>query len=163
MPGGGVLFALFSSALDRVSKQMFLITASLLIGSPEFPQRLVGKGSEEQRVMFHINLPLGDPVRDWKLRPRSDIARPVAAVEPIYISHSSQHSYPPSGKAEGLLGMVTRAWVQSPRKGAEHGGEWGTGLRQGVLLQVCRTENLPPPSALRGHTAGHLVSLQEGK
>lgn len=49
----------FSSALDRVSKQMFLITASLLIGSPEFPQRLVGKDSEEQRVMFHISLPLG--------------------------------------------------------------------------------------------------------
>lgn len=49
----------FSSALDRVSKQMFLITASLLIGSLEFPQRLVGKDSEEQRVMFHINLPLG--------------------------------------------------------------------------------------------------------
>ncbi|KAH0510386.1 Cytochrome c oxidase subunit 4 isoform 2, mitochondrial [Microtus ochrogaster] len=76
---------------------MFLITASLLIGSPEFPQRLVGKEREEQRVMFLINLPLGGPVdpADGNLTGTGQAPKSRSYVWSCYCRASSQRRMSP--------------------------------------------------------------------
>lgn len=64
----------------------------------------MGKDREEQRVIVHISLPQGGPVRDEELRPRSGTAHPRAHTEATLHSTATH----PSGDDEGVLGVVAR-------------------------------------------------------